>query len=463
MLTSRAYALARRRRAEAHPIAARPRAMERNGTRMDGSRAAGVIAVILKGYPRLSETFIAQELRALERARARASRSFRCAIRPTARRIRSTPKSAAPVAYLPEYLHDEPVRVWRAWRRARRLPGYRAARAAWWRDFAARSHAQTHPPLRPGAGARRGAAARRRPSARAFPAHAGVRHALRSARSAGSRGAARPTPRTSGRRPIGRSGKSSMRARGSRRAPMSMPGTSASSRGPAQRVDLNYHGIDTARFPAPTQAPSRHATAETPRSPVDDPRRRTSRRQEGIRRPPRRARPASAGLALAASSISAADRCCRSCRRWRATLGLAERIQWRGPQSQAAVLDAYRSADIFVLPCRVSADGDRDGLPNVLLEAQSQKLACVSTRVSGIPELIDDGVTRAPRRAPRALRRWPARWRALIADPALRQRLGDAGFARTTRRILDGRRRRPARRAVRGHRSRRRAASPPTR
>ena len=57
------------------------------------------------------------------------------------------------------------------------------------------------------------------------------------------------------------------------------------------------------------------------------------------------------------------------------------------------MLDAYRDADVFVLPSRVSDDGDRDGLPNVLLEAQSQRVACVSTRVSGIPELIVDGVT----------------------------------------------------------------------
>jgi glycosyltransferase involved in cell wall biosynthesis len=112
-------------------------------------------------------------------------------------------------------------------------------------------------------------------------------------------------------------------------------------------------------------------------------------------------------------------------------LGLAERLSWRGPQSHGAVLAAYRAADIFVLPCRVSADGDRDGLPNVLLEAQSQKLACVSTRISGIPELIDDGVT-GLLVAPRAPAELAAALLRLIDDPALRQRLGDAGFARTT-------------------------------
>jgi glycosyltransferase involved in cell wall biosynthesis len=45
------------------------------------------------------------------------------------------------------------------------------------------------------------------------------------------------------------------------------------------------------------------------------------------------------------------------------TLGLDERIEWRGPQAHATVLAAYRDADVFVLPSRVSDDGDRDGLP----------------------------------------------------------------------------------------------------
>jgi glycosyltransferase involved in cell wall biosynthesis len=94
------------------------------------------------------------------------------------------------------------------------------------------------------------------------------------------------------------------------------------------------------------------------------------------------------------------------------------------------VLDAYRNADLFVLPCRVSDDGDRDGLPNVLLEAQSQKLACVSTRVSGIPELIDDGTTGVlvpPRSPPRLRRR--------LRDSSTIRRCASArgaGFARAT-------------------------------
>ena len=75
------------------------------------------------------------------------------------------------------------------------------------------------------------------------------------------------------------------------------------------------------------------------------------------------------------------------------SLGLTEKIDWRGPQSNEHVLNAYREADMFVLPCQIAEDGDRDGLPNVLLEAQSQKLPCISTDISGIPELVENNVT----------------------------------------------------------------------
>ena len=50
-----------------------------------------------------------------------------------------------------------------------------------------------------------------------------------------------------------------------------------------------------------------------------------------------------------------------------------------------------RESDLFVLPSRVAVDGDRDGLPNVLMEAASQKLPILSTPVSAIPEFITSG------------------------------------------------------------------------
>ena len=115
-----------------------------------------------------------------------------------------------------------------------------------------------------------------------------------------------------------------------------------------------------------------------------------------------------------------------------ARLGLAGRIEWRGARPQPEVLAAYRAADVFVLAAKVAPDGDRDGLLNVLVEAQSQRLACVSTRLSGIPELIADGET-GLLVAPGDRAALAAALARLIADPALRARLGAAGEARIRR------------------------------
>ena len=72
-------------------------------------------------------------------------------------------------------------------------------------------------------------------------------------------------------------------------------------------------------------------------------------------------------------------------------VGVLDRITWRGACNQPEVITAMRDADMFILPSRIADDGDRDGLPNVLMEAASQKLPIISTDVSAIPEFIDTG------------------------------------------------------------------------
>jgi glycosyltransferase involved in cell wall biosynthesis len=73
--------------------------------------------------------------------------------------------------------------------------------------------------------------------------------------------------------------------------------------------------------------------------------------------------------------------------------GLQHRVELLGPMSQARLLSALRSATVFCLPCRISDDGDRDGIPNVLVEAMATGLPVVTTGVSGIPELVVHEVT----------------------------------------------------------------------
>ena len=88
----------------------------------------------MKGYPRLSETFIAQEIRALElRGFELCIVSLRHPYDPANHPIHA--EIQAPVHYLPEYVRDDPARVWRSWRIVRRWPGYTEARRRFLKEF----------------------------------------------------------------------------------------------------------------------------------------------------------------------------------------------------------------------------------------------------------------------------------------------------------------------------------------
>lgn len=71
-------------------------------------------------------------------------------------------------------------------------------------------------------------------------------------------------------------------------------------------------------------------------------------------------------------------------------LGIADRVNFRGPLEESAVRDRLTAADIFVLPSLVAADGQMEGIPVAIMEAVASGLFVVGTRMSGIPELIDD-------------------------------------------------------------------------
>lgn len=68
--------------------------------------------------------------------------------------------------------------------------------------------------------------------------------------------------------------------------------------------------------------------------------------------------------------------------------GLQAQVQLTGKLTREQVIDRYARAAVYVQPSRVAADGDRDGIPNVLLEAMAMGLPVVATRISGIPELV---------------------------------------------------------------------------
>ncbi len=73
------------------------------------------------------------------------------------------------------------------------------------------------------------------------------------------------------------------------------------------------------------------------------------------------------------------------------TLSLQNQVKLVGKKSHPEIIQLYSRARVFTLPCRVASDGDRDGIPNVMLEAMAMGLPVVSTIVSGIPEVITHG------------------------------------------------------------------------
>ncbi|MFQ5468436.1 MAG: glycosyltransferase, partial [Kiloniellaceae bacterium] len=389
------------------------------------SSMAETVAIILKGYPRLSETFIAQEIRALER-RGLAPRlySLRNPTDPEVHPVHL--EIQAPVTYLPEYVRDEPARVFAAWRRARRLPGYRAAQRAFLRDLARERTANR---------ARRFAQAC--VLAAEMPAdvtrlYAHFLHTPASVARYAALMTERPWCASAHAKDIWTTPAWDLRAKLAE-ADWVVTCTAAgqahlAAHAPrAGAVGLVYHGLDPARFPAPPKArdPRDGTDPDNPAILLSIGRlvakKGTADLLEALAR-----LPGDLHWRLIHIGGGALGPALRS---QAARLGLEARIAWYGAQAQARVIEAYRRADLFVLASRVAPDGDRDGLPNVLMEAQSQGLACLSTGVSAIPELIEDGATGllvAPG-DPAAL---AAALDRLIRDPGARDRLGAAGAAR---------------------------------
>lgn len=112
--------------------------------------------------------------------------------------------------------------------------------------------------------------------------------------------------------------------------------------------------------------------------------------------------------------------------------GLEPTISFHGARSQDEIAAAYARASLFAIAPVVVADGDRDGIPNVLVEAMAMRVPVVSTRISGIPELIDDGVNGLLVKPGDAAALAHAITRLLL-EPGLASRLGSAGRRKVER------------------------------
>ncbi len=385
----------------------------------------GQILFLLKGYPRLSETFVAQEIYGLEQ---RGLKIHIAAMRrPTDQRVHGVHRNIkAPVSYLPEYLHEEFGRVLGALLRALKNRRFFTALRVFWNDL---KRDRSRNRFR-----RFGQALVLADELSPFVSqiHAHFIHTPSSVARYASILTGVPWSCSAHAKDIWTSPDWELRdklfaahfavtctqagqARLNSLAPVGRP------------VQLVYHGLDLHRF-SPLTMPRPRLDGSDPTLPIRLLTVGRAVEKKGL------------DIVLDALALLPKDL------NWKWThigggellnilklkareLGLADRTVWLGSQDQETVLAEYRNADIFVLPCRIAGDGDRDGLPNVLVEAQSQSLVCIATPISGIPELLGDGTSGlfVPPDNPQALSEAVVQ---LTQDPDLRLRLGKAGARR---------------------------------
>ena len=391
---------------------------------MNGAKG-GPAAFILKGYPRLSETFIAQEILGLEQA---GMDILIVSMRRPAdgKRHPVHEEIKARVHYLPEYLHEEPGRVLRAAAARLLTPGFfralRAFLADLPRDFSRNRVRRFGQAL---------VLAHELPE-RIARLHAHFIHTPADVARYASKLTAKPWTISAHAKDIWTS-PGWLLEKTLAEADWAVTCTRAGQEqlnrfAPASKqVALVYHGLDFSRFP---ENPEPRASGDGS----------GSARLVELLSVGRAVEKKGFDLVLDALACLPADL------NWRWThagggellpklkqqaeaLNLTPRIRFTGSAAQQAVLELYRSADLFVLPCRIEADGNRDGLPNVLVEALSQSLAVVTTPVSGITELIADGENGwlVPENDSASLAR---ALEAAIRDPAERARRGAAGNQR---------------------------------
>jgi colanic acid/amylovoran biosynthesis glycosyltransferase len=351
----------------------------------DAIPSAGRLAVVLKGWPRLSETFIAQELVALEK---RGLRFDVWSMRHPTDQKRHALHDAlkAKVRYLPEYLYQEPLRVLRGLAHSARLPGFGSALKLWLK------HLVRDPT--PNRMRRFGQAAVLAHEASAdlkfiyahfmhTPSSVALYASIMRGVGWGFSAHAKDiwqSPEWEKRDKLARS------TFGVTCTGLGAEHLRSLSVDPA-RLDLVYHGLDLSRFPPPPSLrPPRDGSGE----PVTliSVGRLVEKKGYNLLLDALIKLPAT--LRWRFIHIGGGDLSPQLKGRAQ-ELGLSDRIEWRGSCDQSEVIAALREADIFVLPSRIASDGDRDGLPNVLMEAASQELPLLSTNVSSIPEFVESG------------------------------------------------------------------------
>ena len=340
------------------------------------------LAIVLKGYPRLSETFIAQEILTLQKAGIKTTIiSLR---HPTdTKRHPINKKITAYLLYLPEYLLHEPIRVIRSWIKVRSKEGYKKALNTWLKDFVRDPSVNR---VR-----RWGQAlvlsAELRPSIEHLYAHflhtpSSVAHYT--ALITGLPWSVSAHAKDIWLTPHWEKKEKLLSCKWS--VTCSSYGFEHLNSIVSGKTQLSYHGLDLASLPGPpsTRLPNRGTEADDPIKLLSVgravPKKGFDILLDALSKLPD-------SLNWSWTHVGGGQEL-NKLKKIAHDLAIEKRVIWRGACDQSEVFDEYRKADIFILPSVIAKDGDRDGLPNVLMEAASQELCCIASDVAALSEFI---------------------------------------------------------------------------
>lgn len=385
------------------------------------------LAVVVKGFPRLSETFVARELAALE---ARGIDFTLHALRHPGADAKLVDNAVrAKPAYLPEYLHDEKWRVVRAYMAARRLPGFAGAWEAFRKD---------RPRDRGRARIRRLGqacvlATELPPSINHIYAHFAHSPASVVRYAAIMRGITFSI--SAHAKDIWTAPDWDLAEKIADAQFVAVCNEAGASRlrtlGKASKIHLIHHGLPHSSLQRVLRAQFRDG--RDPGSPVRLVCVARAVEKKGLRT-------LIAALALLPKDIAyelhhiGSGPLLDELKGRARTAGVAERITWLGAQSHARVLEELDAGDLFVLPANVARDNDRDGIPNAILEAQGRAVPVLACNVGGVAEAVKDKATGRLTIAGDAAQ-FAKLLEELIKDPAQRAKLGNAGYANVAERF----------------------------
>ncbi len=380
------------------------------------------IVLVLKGYPRLSETFIAEEIRSLEKL------GFVITIvslrHPTSSKKHPVHEAIkAPLLYLPEYLYREPLRVLQSWWMARRLSGYKKAYASFLQDLPR--------DFTPNRFRRFGQAL---VLAAEFPSDGAMiySHFIHTPSSVAKYAAEMLDMNWAASAHAKDIWTSEDWELKDKLASMDWLVT-CTRNGHAHlqklsddpsKVHLVYHGLDLSRFSRRGDIPI-GPDGSNPQNPVQLLTVARPVEKKGLDVLVRALARLPKELNWHWTQIGTGEQS-EEIRQLAEATGMTPKISFLGSMAQSGVIQQYQASDLFVLPCRIAKSGDRDGLPNVIVEAQSQGVMVISTPISGVPELITDGIN-GMLVPPDDVDALAAALEHAIKNPLLRRSMGGAG------------------------------------